>query len=87
MVGRGNDLKACPFCGGDDLVVYGFDIGCGRCGVGRHTVATWQSRPIEDAQAATIADVRAECNHWIAHNKSDSGLMEALAKTILEHLK
>ena len=63
-----SELKMCPFCGSDNVkseepldVVY-----CLDCGAEMATdLGDWNTRPIEDALHARIAELEAELEHVI----------------------
>ncbi len=62
-----SELKPCPFCGGSNIteeasisVVF-----CADCGGEKDTdMGSWNTRPIEDALTARIAELEAE-RRWI----------------------
>ena len=63
-----NELKACPFCGGeqkpdvegDGNVPYEFCMSKICCSCGATVNRGWNTRPIEDALTARIAELEAE---------------------------
>ena len=62
-------LKACPFCGSKNTTLDYFEISCpqelgtlvlcGDCGSYSTSVDRWNTRPIEDALTARIAELEA----------------------------
>lgn len=69
------ELKKCPFCGADpDIIVQDYDIedpyyvvACTNCNMSHSSsddedvaIRNWNDHPIEDAQAARIAELEAE---------------------------
>lgn len=71
----GEELKKCPFCGADpDISVQEDDtedtyyvVACTNCNMAHSSsddedvaIRNWNDRPIEDAQAARIAELEAE---------------------------
>jgi hypothetical protein len=66
MSDKFDDLKPCPFCGGKAGFV-GTEIECIDCGMMMPKTQTfegqirnWNTRPIEDALRAELADMKAE---------------------------
>ena len=54
------NLKPCPFCGGEAELCYSeVDTFCRKCNV-RQETELWNTRPIEDALNARIAELEAE---------------------------
>ena len=73
----GEELKKCPFCGADpDISVQEDDtedtyyvVACTNCNMAHSSsddedvaIRNWNDRPIEDAQAARIAELEADVN-------------------------
>ena len=55
-----SELKPCPFCGGEAELCYSeVDTFCRKCNVMQET-ELWNTRPIEDALNARIAELEAE---------------------------
>ena len=57
------ELKACPFCGGEKLkdgYNSKYDIFCSRCGNFDNMKSLWNTRPIEDKLKAEIVRLKAE---------------------------
>ena len=55
-----SELKPCPFCGGEAELCYSeVDTFCRKCNVIQET-EMWNTRPIEDALNARIAELEAE---------------------------
>jgi len=50
-----NELKPCPFCGGNAVVNGDGNAECGDCFV--ESLTDWNTRPIEDALRARIAEL------------------------------
>lgn len=60
-------LKPCPFCGGEAELCYSeVDTFCRKCNVMQET-ELWNTRPIEDALNARIAELEAEIDQLTAH--------------------
>ncbi len=97
------ELKKCPFCGADpDISVQDYDIedpyyvvACTNCNMSHSSsddedvaIRNWNDHPIEDAQAARIAELEAAirrcCRNCWANDATDAaqcrlcGLKEAL---------
>lgn len=84
------ELKKCPFCGADsDISVQDYDtedpyyvVACTNCNMAHSSsddenvaIRNWNDRPIEDAQAARIAELEAERDRL---RKALRGLMQAV---------
>lgn len=54
-------IKACPFCGFDTICEENHLIICLNCGTSNH-ISEWNTRPIEDALQARIAELESELN-------------------------
>ena len=60
-----NELKPCPFCGGEAELCYSeVDTFCRKCNVMQET-ELWNTRPIEDALNARIAELEAKNNRLV----------------------
>ena len=60
-----SELKPCPFCGGNNLTIERlmYVVFCNDCGAemsGNAPLGNWNTRPIEDALNARIAELEAE---------------------------
>jgi BMFP domain-containing protein YqiC len=56
-------IKACPFCGFDTICEENHLIICLNCGTSNH-ISEWNTRPIEDALQARIAELEKQSEHW-----------------------
>jgi len=69
-----DELKACPFCGSSNTTLDYYEISCPQelgtivvcndCGASAKSIVDWNTRPIEDALNARIAELEAE-RRWI----------------------
>ena len=69
-----DELKACPFCGSSNTTLDYYEISCPQelgtivvcndCGASAKSIVDWNTRPIEDALNARIAELEA-AQHWI----------------------
>jgi len=60
------ELRPCPFCGGEAELCYSeVDTFCRKCNVMQET-ELWNTRPIEDALNARIAELEALIDQLIA---------------------
>ena len=65
-----DELKACPFCGSSNTTLDYYEISCPQelgtivvcndCGASAKSIVDWNTRPIEDALNARIAELEAE---------------------------
>lgn len=65
-----SDLKPCPFCGSSNTTLDYYEISCPQelgtivvcndCGASAKSIVDWNTRPIEDALNARIAELEAE---------------------------
>lgn len=91
------ELKKCPFCGADsDISVQDYDtedpyyvVACTNCNMAHSSsddenvaIRNWNDRPIEDAQAARIAELEAERDRL---RKALRGLMQAVDGCLTPH--
>ncbi len=67
-----SDLKPCPFCGGTKICTEkGINLNyCDNCSA-ESNVEHWQTRPIEDALNARIAELEAEIDQLAAHDATE----------------
>jgi len=64
------ELRPCPFCGGEAELCYSeVDTFCRKCNVMQET-ELWNTRPIEDALNARIAELEALIDQLIAAGES-----------------
>ena len=64
-----DELKACPFCGSSNTTLDYYEISCPQelgtivvcndCGASAKSIVDWNTRPIEDALNARIAELEA----------------------------
>jgi hypothetical protein len=65
------ELRPCPFCGGEAELCYSeVDTFCRKCNVMQET-ELWNTRPIEDALNARIAELEAEIDQLTAHDATE----------------
>ena len=73
-----DELKACPFCGGSNTTLDYYEISCPQelgtivvcndCGASAKSIVDWNTRPIEDALNARIAELEAESERFTVHS-------------------
>ncbi len=69
-----SELRPCPFCGSSNTTLDYYEISCPQelgtivvcndCGASAKSIVDWNTRPIEDALNARIAELEAE-RRWI----------------------
>ena len=65
------ELRPCPFCGGEAELCYSeVDTFCRKCNVMQET-ELWNTRPIEDALRLRIAELEAESERFTAHDATE----------------
>lgn len=81
------DLKPCPFCGGKDLEEHYADnwVKCKECGAesGIRGTDDWNDRPIEDSQAARIAELEAMLRKFKEYTTIAAHDREQIYKTLM----
>ena len=78
------ELRPCLFCGEDDDITANlrdgwFYVSCNKCGALTHmfyrrkseAIKAWNTRPIEDALNARIAELEAEIDQLTAHDATE----------------
>ena len=70
-----DELKACPFCGSSNTTLDYYEISCPQelgtivvcndCGASAKSIVDWNTRPIEDALNARIAELEAVIDQLI----------------------
>ena len=73
-----SDLKPCPFCGSSNTTLDYYEISCPQelgtivvcndCGASAKSIVDWNTRPIEDALNARIAELEAESERFTVHS-------------------
>jgi len=90
-----DELKACPFCGSSNTTLDYYEISgpqelgtivvCNDCGASAKSIVDWNTRPIEDALRARIAELERQLdewndNQWIKDMKAENNAMLARAE-------
>lgn len=75
-------MKPCPFCGYKEITTER----CLNCGAEASEVDAWNSRPIEDAQAQCIVELKAEVQKY-ADMAADANLERLCAEARLARVK
>ena len=67
-----NALKPCPFCGGAKICTEkGINLNyCDNCSA-ESNIEHWNTRPIEDALNARIAELEGESERFTAHDATE----------------
>jgi len=73
-----SDLKPCPFCGSSNTTLDYYEISCPQelgtivvcndCGASAKSIVDWNTRPIEDALNARIAELEGKIDQLTAHS-------------------
>ena len=66
---QSNNLRPCPFCGGTKICTEkGINLNyCDNCSA-ESNIEHWNTRPIEDALNARIAELEAESERFTVHS-------------------
>ena len=72
------ELRPCPFCKSNNTTLDYYEISgpqelgtivvCNDCGASAKSIVDWNTRPIEDALTARIAELEAESERFTAHS-------------------
>ena len=76
-----SEIKPCPFCGSSNTTLDYYEISCPQelgtivvcndCGASAKSIVDWNTRPIEDALNARIAELEAENDQLTAHDATE----------------
>ena len=75
------ELRPCPFCKSNNTTLDYYEISCPQelgtivvcndCGASAKSIVDWNTRPIEDALNARIAELEAESDQLTAHDATE----------------
>jgi len=75
------ELRPCPFCKSNNTTLDYYEISgpqelgtivvCNDCGASAKSIVDWNTRPIEDALQARIAELEAEIDQLTVHDATE----------------